>query len=530
MNSLLYLFRTSIKNRLKELVHKPGKLVLYIIIIAVIIAGIFMTLFGSKYTMVTQPLYFAGGIFFAFLLLFFVMNIQKGLLSGDTIFEMSDVNLLFVSPVNPRKILFYGLIKLAKMSFWAGIFILFQSSTLKNFGIDFGGVLIIFFVYIGVMMIYSILSLLIYSVTNGQPARKRIVKVLAVLMFVPLAAYGVYQFSLFGDINLTLNAVLDSAIFYATPIIGWATAGALALIQGNILIGIGWLASVIASGVVMLLYIMLSRSDYYEDVLVATETAFERARAVKEGDVQSTTVSKANIKVKGTGLNGSGASVFLYKHLRESFRENRFGFFGLSTFIMFICILAASLLMKGNIELTIVLQVLMWIQLFMIGTGRGLKELYSPYIFLIPESSFKKIVWANLELVFKTLIESVLLLVIPGIIMEENLMIILIACLVYIFFTMLLIAINFLSIRWTQTNVSQGLAITIYIFATVIIILPGLIPAMIIGFMIGGVTGAVLGLLILGGWELLAALVCFFFSKGVLDNCDMPTVNAFTSK
>ena len=49
--------------------------------------------------------------YFAILAFLCVLTVWSGLKSGATFFKMSDVNLLFVSPVSPKTILAYGLIK-----------------------------------------------------------------------------------------------------------------------------------------------------------------------------------------------------------------------------------------------------------------------------------------------------------------------------------------------------------------------------------------------------------------------------------
>jgi hypothetical protein len=473
------------------------------------------------------PMSIMAGIFFAFLLMFFVISIQRGLVSGDAIFEMSDVNLLFVSPIKSQSILIYGLVKLAKTSFLASVFILFQGGTLSSFGIDFGGLLILFVVFICAMIIFSFVSLVIYSVTNGKPVRKHIVKVIASLIFLPLIIQFVINFMSIGDTMMSVLATLNSTAFQCTPILGWATAGTFALIQGKTMSALLWLGLTLISGIVLFVYLMLSRSDFYEDVLVATETAFEKKRAAKEGDIQTAIAGRAKTKVRGIGLGGRGATVFLYKHLRETFRKDRFGFLSIGTLIMFAVIIILSLTGTEFADTVTILQILMWIQLFMIGMGRGLIELYSHYIFMIPESSFKKIVWSNIETVINTFIESVLYFFIPGIITGTNVTVILFAMLTYTLFTMLLIGINYLSMRWTQTNVSNGIFLIIYIIAIIIVIAPGAVVALVLGSMIGGTVGIVTGLAILSAWEVLTSLICFGLAKGVLDNCDMPTANKY---
>ncbi|MDL2252598.1 putative ABC exporter domain-containing protein [Ruminococcaceae bacterium OttesenSCG-928-I18] len=523
MNSLVYLVLVSAKNSLKELLHKPGKLILYLLLAAIIIGLILLTLFTSEISTERLPLFWLQGIYFAFVVLFLVITIQKGLTSGDVIFDMSDVNLLFVSPVNPRAILLYGIIRLAKVSFWAGFFILFQSSSLSNFGVDFGGLLVLFFLFILSMVVQSILSLVIYSVTNGNPKRKLWVKVITVLVFVPMVAFFAVQFLQTQDPMAALAQTITSPFLCAVPIAGWTAASAIALLGGHYLAGALWLGLLVLGGGVMVAYIMLSKVDYYEDVLVATETAFEKKRAAQEGDVNAASASPAKVRVTKTGVGGFGASALFYKHLRETFRQNRFGFFGIYTLITFVCILAASLFMRGFIDVVVILQVLMWMQIFMIGNGRGLKELYVHYIYLIPESPFKKVLWSNLELVFKTLIESVLFLGIPGIILGGNFLVALASMATYTLFSLLLLGINYLSMRWTGANISQGILLFFYFLAVVLLMLPGLVPALVVGFSVGGVVGTLLALAILSGWELLAALLCFALSKDVLHNCDMPS-------
>jgi len=524
MNSHFYLIRTGLKNRFKELLHKPGKLVLYLLVILGIAGALIASLFGSAHTEEQISVSYLLPIFFAFLLLFYAISIQKGLASGDAIFEMSDVNLLFVSPVNPRETLLYGLIRLVGTAFWAGFFLLFQSSTLANFGVGFGGVLILFGAFILNTVVLTLLSLVIYSATNGKPGRKRFVRILAAAVFVPLLAFFAVRFIAHGDMLLALNDIIGSPVLAATPIVGWASAGAIALIEGKLLAGFGWLGLLALSGAGMLLYIMLSRADYYEDVLVATETAFEKKRAAAEGNVQTVGSTNANVKVTKTGMNGAGVRVFLYKHLRETFRQNRFGFFSMYIIIATVCILAFSIFLRNKTDIVTVLQILMWIQVFMIGTGRGLLETYSHYIYMMPGSPFRKLLWSNMELMLRTAVESVLFLGIPGLVLGSHPAVILGSMAVYILFSFMLLGVNYLSMRFTEANISQGLLLMIYFFAVLLILAPGLAAALIVGFTVGGFAGTLLALAILSAWELIVALVCFALSKNVLHNCDMPTV------
>ncbi len=524
MISHFYLLRTSLKNRIKELFKKPGKFILYLFLILLIIAGLIGAVFGSIQNEQSIPLLYFTPIFFGFLLIFYIVSIQKGLSSGDSIFEMNDVNLLFVSPVNPRATLLYGLIKLIGMSFWAGFFILFQSTSLSYFGIKYNGVLILFSVFILNMVVLTLLSLVIYNATNGNSSRKLFVRIFAFVILIPLIIFFGLQYFQTKDLLSALEVVVKSHVLAAVPFIGWASAGAVALIEGELLAGFGWLGLLVISGAGLFIYIMYSRSDYYEDVLVATETAFEKKRAAAEGDLQSVASTNTKVKVKQTGLKGIGARVFFYKHMRETFRQNRFGFLSLHMFITAIIMIIVSFFLRNKIDVILFLQILMWMQIFLIGTGRGLLETYSHYIYMIPKSSFVKLIWSNMELMLRELIDSLILLAIPGFVSGSHPLHILGSVLVYVGFSFLLLGINYVFLLWLETNLSKGLLIAVYILAVILFILPGLAAAIIIGVTIEGLAGGTIGLLVLTVWELIAGIICFALSRNILRNCDIPSV------
>jgi hypothetical protein len=521
MKALIYIIRKSMKNSLLELLHKPGKLILYICLILLIVISAVSTLFTTPPEQNQASLFWFTGILFAFLGMFVVMAVLKGISNGDAIFEMNDVNLLFVSPINPSKILFYGILRLTKTAFFAVFFILFQASSLANFGVNYGGVLLTFLATMISVIVLSIVSLLLYSVVNGNVKRKTCVKVITILVFLPLLIVLGLNLLESQNLILSLEGAIKSPAMTYIPVAGWMSAGVTAFLTGEIIKGFLFFGITIFFGVVLVVYIVLTNPDYYEDTLVATETNFEKKRLIAEGNLNAANATASKIKVVKTGISGFGASTLLGKHLRESFRQSRLGFLSVVSFIIIIGAIVSSVLTK---DLTITLQILMWMQVFLIGTGRGLKDTYYHYIYLIPESSFKKIIWSNMEVMVKTAIESILIFGISGILLQENVFIVLTCILVYTLFAFYLVGLNYFIMRFTGANISAGLLLVIYMILIIIFLLPGLVPAIIVGIAIGGNVGLVVGLLIIAAWELIAGLVCFLLAKGVLHNCDIPTV------
>lgn len=525
MRSFAFLLIRSAKNTFFELLRKPGKLAVWVIVLALIIGLLIMSVFTRAEVGEATDIIWLKGAFFAFIMMFVVIAINKGLSNGDVIFEMNDVNLLFVSPISPRTILGYGIFRMAKMSFLAGFFLLFQGNTLSSvFGVGFDGILILLLGFMMAVSLLQIISLLIYSLTNGRAGRKRLVKVISIALFLPLIGFVVLQYIRTPDVLLTLEYTLSSPYLTWAPVAGWVSEGVIALITGELSRGLLFLGLMVLTGALLILYIALSNPDYYEDVLLATETMFEKKRALSEGQVSAEGAITRKVRVSKTGIGGEGASTLFHKHIRESFRANRFGLWGMSSVIALGVALFMYLILRNSSGgLLTVLQVLMWIQIFTIGTGRGLKELYSHYIYMIPESSFKKILWSNYEIAFKVLVEGLTIFVLLGLIMKESILLIFGALAVYVLFSFLLLGINYLSLRWTGADISAGLLMTIYIIMVIVILAPGLIAAIVVGSMLGG-PGVVIGLGILAAWELLTGLGCFALSKGILHRCDMPVL------
>jgi hypothetical protein len=407
---------------------------------------------------------------------------------------------------------------MTKTAFFAGFFILFQANSLANFGIDFGGVLLTLAGFILSMVILSIASLLIYSAVNGRPRRKRTVKLVALLFLLPMAVFAVSHYLQTHDALATLEAVIVSPFLTLIPVAGWTAAGVTACLNGSIVTGTLYFGASLLLGVGMVVYLMLSNPDYYEDVLVATETAYEKKRALAEGNIDAAAASGKKVRVKATGIPFRGAAALFGKHARESFRDSRLGFLTLPSVLIAAAAIVVSLFVR---DISIVLQILMWVQIILIGTGRGLKETYSHYIYLIPESSFRKILWSNMEIMVRTLIESVLIFGISGLLVQSDIMLILVCVTTYTLFSLLLLGVNYVFMRFTGADISAGVLLAIYYFAVLLVMAPGVVIAIILGFMVGGTVGLLAGLLILSGWELGVGLACFALSSGVLHNCDM---------
>jgi hypothetical protein len=373
----------------------------------------------------------------------------------------------------------------------------------------------------------QLLSLFLYIFTNSRPKRKRLAGAIAAALCLPLLIVFFSNFSATGDYVQALSAAANSPALSWFPIAGWASEFAFALIGGNfgaMALYLGVSAAFCAAVVVA---INVSKVDYFEDVLIASETAFERQRALKEGNIQSATdTSKKKVRVKRTGVTGAGASALFYKHVRESFRQNRLGLWGFSSGIYALVAIILAVILRsstGSSFILILLQGLMWAQMFLIGMGRGLKELYMHYIYLIPESSLSKIVWNSCETVFKVLVEAAVIFTVAGLIARAPALDIAGAFLAYVLYNFLLLGINYSSLRWSGGTMNAGLSIVLYMLIVVVTLAPGIVAAVIAGSALPKHLSG-LGYFVLAAWELIAGFSFFALSNGILHKCDMSSM------
>jgi len=411
----------------------------------------------------------------------------------------------------------------------SSIFILFQSATLRNFfGIRVSGVLIIFAGYALAVVVTQIMTLVIYSMTNSRPRRKNLVKMLAIILFAPLVGAGVwYIANSGGDLQSALLDLMRSPIASFTPIVGWAAAGSVAFVTGNIVMGGLYFGFLFLTGAILVIVICAGNPDYYEDVLVASETAFEKMRTVAEGQINTEAISDKQVHIKATGIEGFGASAIFHRHIRESFRANRFGLWGISTLLLAAGSAAYALIQiytgDSSGDIISIFITAMFFQLFLINTGRGLRDIYSHYIFLIPENPFKKLIWSNIEIMLKIAVQNLLIFAVAGIILNASPLLIIMPIVTCTLFAFVLLAINYLSLRFTGADMSYGLLIMLYLIPIVIVMAPGVVAVILLSIFIEGFT-MIHGFIVLSAWEIVVGLGCFAAAKGILHTSEMQVI------
>ena len=530
MNAMLFLVRKQFKNTLLEMLHHPAKLIVYLILAAIIIFSLVTMAMEPELFAQKQDIRMLGGIYLAFLLLIGTISLLTALKSGATFFKMGDVSYLFVSPISPRRILFYGLTKQMMVSLLSMVFMVCYAPMLMQYfpisGAEFAALLVGL-----IVMIFCVqfLSVLIYSFTNSHPTRVRVVKG---IIYGILAAAVVYVGSYVMENGSSTESFLEAIsarVLEFIPIMGWIKGAVFAVIDGN-----GLMLAVFGGLTVLLVALSMflffkSRPDYYEDVLQSTETTHQMQQAAKEGDIMAASnLTPRKIRVKDVGIgHGWGANAFFFKHVRELKRRSPLIFLNTSTVLLLLVNLVMAFFMKNvgdemtpGVILISCLCASAYIQFFLTAAGDWAKELKRPYLYLAPLPPFQKLIWACATSMLKPAVDGVVIFLAVGIFIGANPLTVLCCILGYASFGVMLTAGDVLCQRIFGQSGNKGLLMMVYILILLLLMMPGLVVSILLLIFAGDILPAILIGLPVIVWNLLVSVLAFAIGRNFLANAE----------
>ncbi len=511
MGSVAYLLSRKIINRIKEAFHRPAELIL--IILFVFLMG-FTVFAGNAEEPVTalrdiNELY---AIILALYTLIFILTSKSGFVNGASMFSMADVNLIFTGPKKQSGVLFYGLLSQLGRSLILGFFILYQYSWLHDsYGISFGTLIIILVGYGITVFLSQMFAMLIYCVTSGSDRKNKIFKSVYLLVIGAFFAYLFIKVCLGGGSLLKNTVTLaNSAVMNFFPISGFVRMGVVGAIGKKYVSLIISLACFAAFCVIYFILISVINADYYEDVLKATEISFSAITARKEG--KAVEAAPRNVKVGKTGFTkGEGASAIAQKHKIENRRAK---FFILDTMgvIMAVITIAIGFFSKSAV-FALLFDVYMMI--FTVSAGRWAKELSLPYIYLIPEPPFKKLLYALREQFPSLVMQSVIIFGVLFCLIEMTIPEAVSFALAKVSFGFMFIGVNLLISRLLGNSESKAFIVFVYFIFAFIFAIPGLAAAFAAYSMF--FTGIWLAVVIMSVINIVVSMVLVFLCRNILE-------------
>lgn len=422
MKALLYLTKRSLINNLKRAVRKPATLflILFCVGYAIFLIQIGVTAarefrFDSAKGLVVIVTVWALYVFFADFLSY---ASKKGVL-----FKKGQTHFVFPAPISPKLVLVYS----AWMNYILsiGINLLFTIAGATVFGVAWWKMFLFFVLGCGLEIVLECSTMVILYTNEQIPAKVLKGICLGIKVFLlGITLLIVYYFWRNGITLGTVFAFFDWKILQLIPIVGWNIALYRLLLLGPTMLNV--ICSVLYIGCAAVLFTAAFRmkcgGGYYEDAAKFADDYAEMRKRSKNGEMVMRIGEKKRKfrKVEGEFF-AHGARAVFYRQLLEYKKEKYFIFSKMTLTSLFLAAIMSFILRSaakntGHPELFL-LGVLAYVTVCMTGyLGKWESELKNPYLFLIPDSPFKKIWYATVLEHVKALVDGILICVPVGIV------------------------------------------------------------------------------------------------------------------
>lgn len=488
MKAIIYMLRKTVKNGIIDILHHPLQLIVYLFIALTTVSGIVIALTRNiGYEQSHSDFRILQGAYLMILYFISVPIMLKGTNASTTFFKMSDVANVFTAPISEKRILVYGVGRqMATILMLLVCFISYGAIAVQYFSLTIWDAVLLL-LGIGVMLFeVQMVTVLIFCVCNGRPARIRMMKYAIYFIIIIPIAIALIQLFARGFVYENLLSAVSLPYLNYIPIIGWTSGMFMGIIMGSTANVWIYASLLLLFAVFAILIFVYSKADYYEDVLQKTESVYEFRNAIKNGNVSDKNMmsDRKKVKIGRTGISkGSGASVFFYKQLREMSRRSRIPFININTAVLtaFIIIIGFALRtfenskITASMTLTITAILSCYIQFFFTVSDDWIKELQKPYIFMVPASPVKKLIMSCATSVIKPFIDGVIAFAIGGALFSASPIDILACIAVYFSCGLVYTSLNVLVQRFMGKTGNRGVLMVIYMLLLFVALTPGIV-------------------------------------------------------
>ncbi len=360
-----------------------------------------------------------GGV----ILLILLANIYGGDKNGSNIFLMPDVNFLFTAPMRPQSVLLFRMILQMGKEFVASLYLLFQIPNLVlNLGLSVWMALAIFLCWVLTLFLGKFLGVLTYTLTATHPRLRTVIRpvVFGLAGLLLAATYA---------ISSVKGMTLPEAVLWLfggegsryVPLWGWLKGIIGYAIEENTVAVVLSAFGAVACGALIVWLAWRVKADFYEDALSHAAEVQATLDAANDGGMIKRKKDRAKRLRRDIFRRGDGAAMFLYKGVYNRHRFAKLWVFS-NTGITYlgVCLLSAVAILwltqggdTSPASLLVVPSAIVLVMAFFRNLGNPLEaDMSSHYFFMVPESAFKKLLYALLAGSYDTLMD-----VLPGLLL-----------------------------------------------------------------------------------------------------------------
>ncbi len=473
-----------IVNHFLEIRQNPRRLLIYLLYIFWIGTLVFNSVIRyrhvSKMQLHSGP-QILGAVFVGLSTAFILFFLYRGTKESSTFFTMGDVHLLFPSPLSPKKILLYSMVKQSLLNFLLyGIVILaFMPMIIDIVTVNLEYLPFMYLGYVGLVLVIGPLNFLVFAIGSKYGIQRRLQQGLLALIAIFIFYLLGYTISV-GNLLQGLLQGLNASFIDYLPVIGWSKVVFMTAVAGY---------STYSSVALVLQFLFLVccifisyhiADEYYEDTLKATEQRSlrkKRKEGVEKPQRSALLFKRKNLMVKKVG---TGPWALFWRSKLEYSRSDFHPYLGLLTILFLLAGIAAGIFAgKQADDLTPIYMtngIIAYIIFIFSASTAGQHELTKPYIFLIPGSNLLKIVSSNLLDILRMSVNSLALNIPLGILLKVPIHIIVIMVIFIVSFYTLNLSSNYLIRIIFPNALDQKALYPLFLMLQILLLLlPGLI-------------------------------------------------------
>jgi len=415
MRAIMYLIKRQYINKIKRAFSSVVSII--ITILGVLGFGVtFVMAFMMKRPVVER---IAAETILAGVLLMIGVILYNSFLSRDNgILTMADANFLFTGPFEKRTVLAYLLISTAPASVLTGFFMCFYLPYLLGPALTLPKFLVVLLI---ISLLFGCIFLsyyYLYIIDTDRPGLKKNVKrIFWAFSGALVLAFVVLLLSTGLNVKDTAQKFFTHPWYNWVPLFGWTKWAISSLLSGNIILGfIPAMALLVITNTVLCFALYNVKSDFYEKTLEDSVNLQKLLDDVKtNGSADARSLAKLKKKASSVRFN-QGAAAIYSRQMLESNKLNlvskcRELFLGLF-YVAFGAIF--------GLDFYIVLVMIGFGALSMSLSDSWHRDFKKPYVFLIPASSFSKVIYSVLLGLIKTIINGSITITIGALVYKIN--------------------------------------------------------------------------------------------------------------
>jgi len=516
---LLNIEKSIIKNKVFEIIKSPKRLIAYILYAAFMAWVLF---FNSKnfdaFNSGSMMTYGQGGVFI------FVFMMAYGLTKKSSIFfKMSEVNLIFTSPVDPRKLLLFTLLKRIPQYLFTSVvtLVFLLAMVISVFNPSLQEVVLTGVGYSLLLLVLEPLGFCLFAIftRKGKPdMSESLVKKLFILIGLVAGGFVVNSIRLNGLSLTSIFNGLGHPFLNMIPIVGWGkalTVTAMTGITGSTYLYLG-LMVVMYIALVGLTYFL--GTDYYEDVIGASE---ERQKLISEAKQGKNQFKGFHFKKKKVAIKDKykKAGAIHWKKKTLTSKSDLSVYLSLESLLCLLLSIGGSIFMEETQALAYMVMGLYFYIKFLFSMNTSLdKELNKHYFYTIPDNGMRKLVQVSKIDVVRFFINACIIVVSTYVMTRNNdIGLIVLPFAATMFYVMMLLSSFTLKLFFTSEDFNR-LLLLFKMFQTILVLMPSAVTMIVIGILTESVLLALLGSL---GINLLLASVFLALGDTILNRMEL---------